>query len=314
MMEDDKRYFLPVILGPTASGKTELSLKIAEKFNAEIISADSMQIYKDMNIGTAKVSTEIQNNIPHHMLDIVTPDREFSVADYQKKVDKLIPDIYRRKKIPLMVGGTGLYIKAVTEGFLLPEMDSNEKLKRKLRKLAKEKGNKFVHNKLAKIDPRLAEKLHPNDLRRVIRGIEIFVQTGKTKTFYTNKQKSPRYRILKIGLYREREELYRRINRRVDKMIEKGLIEEVKYLCNNYNLSKTARQALGYKEIISYLEGEIDPGEAVRIIKRDTRHYAKKQFTWFKRDKSINWFNLSQMEVVEVNEECISLIKNKLNN
>ncbi len=310
MKNNEVKYFLPIILGPTAAGKTELSIKLAKKFDAEIISADSMQVYKDMDIGTAKVTVDIQNTIPHHMIDILTPDGDFSVADYQKKVDKLIPNIYSRNKLPLLVGGTGLYIKALIEGFLLPEMDNDPDLRKKLRKQAREKGNKYVHNKLAKIDPQLAKKLHPNDLRRVIRGIEIYKQTAKTKTYFIEKQSQnpDRYKALKIGLYREREELYQRINKRVDNMIEQGLVREVKNLLANYELSKTAKQALGYKEIIAYLDGQFDLEEALRRIKRDTRHFAKKQLTWFKRDDSINWFNLSSLTEETVYKDCMKLI------
>ena len=310
MKNNEVKYFLPIILGPTAAGKTELSIKLAREFDAEIISADSMQVYKDMDIGTAKVTVDIQNTIPHHMIDILTPDGDFSVADYQKKVDKLIPNIYSRNKLPLLVGGTGLYIKALIEGFLLPEMDNDPDLRKKLRKQAREKGNKYVHNKLAKIDPQLAKKLHPNDLRRVIRGIEIYKQTGKTKTYFIEKQSQnpDRYKALKIGLYREREELYQRINKRVDNMIEQGLVREVKNLLANYELSKTAKQALGYKEIIAYLDGQFDLEEALRRIKRDTRHFAKKQLTWFKRDDSINWFNLSSLTEETVYKDCMKLI------
>ncbi len=314
VINNKNSLFLPVILGPTATGKTKLSLAIADNFATEIISADSMQVYKDMDIGTAKASKEIQNKVPHHMIDIITPDEEFSIASYQQKVDKLIPDIYAHNKIPLLVGGTGLYINAVIEGFLLPEMDNNQKLRKKLRQQAKDKGNEYVHKKLAEIDPELAQKLHPNDLRRVIRGIEIYEQTGNTKTYYIQKQKKrpAKYRAFKIGLYRDRENLYERINSRVEKMIDKGLVLEVKYLLANYDLSKTARQALGYKEIINYINNKYNLDEAIRIIKRDTRHLAKKQFTWFNRDKSIIWFNLSQMKQDDVIQDCIKLIRKNI--
>lgn len=307
------RYPLIIILGPTAVGKTELSLELAEKINAEIISADSMQIYKEMNIGTAKVSEKIRNKIPHHMIDIINPDENFSVADYQEYVDNLIPKIINKNKIPLMVGGTGLYINAVVEGFMLPEMEPDYDLRNELRQKAKKHGNLYVHNILKDIDPPLAEKLHPNDLRRVIRGIEIYKLTGKTKSYYKNKQdnKEDRYKTLKVGLKREREELYDRINIRVEKMIEEGLIDEVKRIEKKYNLSKTSHQALGYKEILSYLNDEYDLEEAKRIIKRDSRHYAKKQLSFFKRDEKINWFNLSNLDKSKILNDIFKLINDK---
>ena len=309
-MSKQENYPLLVLLGPTAVGKTKLSLAIAREINAEIISADSMQIYCKMNIGTAKVSPEIQKEISHHMIDIISPEENFSVAAYQKAVDKLIPRICNQQKIPLIVGGTGLYIKAVTKGFLLPPMKKNKALRNKLGKKANQEGKKAVHKKLQQIDPELAQKLHPNDLRRVIRGIEIYHQTGKTRTYYQKKQKQQpdRYHFLKIGLKRSRQELYQRINRRAQEMINQGLISEVKKLINEYQLSPTALQALGYKEIFGYIEGKYDKKKALRLIQRNTRHYAKKQLTWFKRDRDIHWFNLSKMEYSKVREEIITLV------
>lgn len=306
---------LLVILGPTATGKTELSLHVAKKINGEIISADSMQIYRDMDIGTAKVKQEIRNEIPHHMIDIISPEEEFSVAEYQEMVDELISSIHKQNKFPIMVGGTGLYIKAVIEGFLLPDMEKDPGLRKKLRTEASKYGNKHVHNKLKEVDPPLAEKLHPNDLRRVIRGIEICHQTGKTKTEYIREQKNKpdRYNALKIGLTRNRNKLYERINKRVDIMLKKGLITEVENLQKKYKLSKTARQALGYKEIISYLNGKIDKKEAINEIKQGTRHLAKKQLTWFKRDERINWINLSQTSIKEAQNNLLSLYREYFN-
>ena len=310
--DSETGYPLLIILGPTAVGKTELSIRIARKINAEIISADSMQIYKDMDIGTAKASTEIREEIPHHLINEISPEKKFSVAEFQARVDQLIPKIIDRGNWPMMVGGTGLYINAVVDGFMLPEMEPDKELRSKLQKEAKEKGNEYVHDKLKEIDPDLAEKLHPNDLRRVIRGIEIYQKTGKTKTYYRKKQEKrpPRYNALKIGLTRKREELYQRINKRVDLMMEDGLLDEVKELLANYNPGKTARQALGYKELIKYLDREIELKEAIRLIKRDTRHLAKKQLTFFRRDDEINWFNLSECKKELVYQDVINNIEN----
>ncbi len=313
-MIKNKKYPLIILLGPTAVGKTSLSLDIAEEINAEIISADSMQIYKDMDIGTDKIKEEYRKIIKHHMIDIITPENQFSVADYQKKVDKIIPKIVGRGKIPLMVGGTGLYINAIVEGFTLPQMEKNNELRKKLKREAEVYGNKYIHEKLNSIDPDLAQKLHPNDLRRVIRGIEIYEQTGKTKTYFEKKQEQrpPRYNYLKIGLKRSRQSLYERINLRVEQMIKKGLIKETKMLRKKYDLSKTALQALGYKEIINFLDNNYDKDEAIRLIKRNTRHLAKKQLTWFKRDEDINWFNLSDNNNT-VYKEILELIESELN-
>ncbi len=306
------RYPLLVVLGPTAVGKTELSLKIAKHINGEIISADSMQIYRKMDIGTAKASESDRKQVRHHLIDIVDPDQDFSVADYQKRVDDLIPKIVKKGKIPILVGGTGLYIKAIIQGFLFPEMETNMELRSKLEKEAEKYGNEYVHNKLEEIDIELANKLHPNDLRRVIRGIEVYKETGNTITYYKKKQEATpmRYNALKIGLTREREMLYERINQRINIMIENGLINEVKNLLDNgYDIRMTALQGLGYKEIIRYINNEYSYDEAVRILKRDTRHFAKRQITWFKRDNDINWFNLSQKNAEQAFKEIVDLIE-----
>lgn len=310
---DTKYDKVLAIVGPTAAGKTELSLKVAEKFNGEIISADSMQIYQNMDIGTAKATKEIQQDIKHHQLDIITPEEDYSVADYQKDVDPIIVNIFENNKLPMLVGGTGLYINAVLEGFMLPNMEINQNLRDKLHKQAEEKGTQYVHDKLKDIDPKLADKLHPNDIRRVIRGIEIYKQTGHTKTYYKKKQKErpPRYESIKIGLTRNRQELYDRINKRVDQMIEQGLVNEAKYIYDNYDLKEnsTASQAIGYKEIFSYFNNEYSLKEAIRLIKRNSRHYAKRQLTFFKRDKSIKWFNLSDIN----NNELFKKVYDYLN-
>ncbi|MFW6015345.1 MAG: tRNA (adenosine(37)-N6)-dimethylallyltransferase MiaA [bacterium] len=312
-----ERYPLLVILGPTAVGKTELSVKLAKNLNGEIISADSMQIYRKMDIGTAKVSNDVQKEIKHHMIDIINPDKKYSVAEYKSKVDKIIPEIYDKGKLPIMVGGTGLYIKAVVRGFLFPKMKSNQKLRKNLEDKAKKEGNQAVHDLLAEVDPSLAEKLHPNDLRRVIRGIEVYRETGKTITYFKKKQKEKqdRYNTLKIGLTRNREELYARVNKRVDIMIEEGLINEVNDLKDNgYDLSSTALQGLGYKEIIDYLEGKYDKKEAIRVLKRNTRHFAKRQFTWFKRDDTINWYNLSKLNYRQAYNDILEKVNKFIEN
>lgn len=305
------KYPLLIITGPTAVGKTELSLKIAEELLGEIISADSMQIYRYMDIGTAKASAEERKRVRHHMIDIINPDETYSVADYQQEADRLIREICARGSLPIMVGGTGLYIRAVIQGFLFPEMETNHQLRAELTEMARKYGNEYLHQKLAEIDPEHARKIHPNDMRRIIRAIEIFQETGHNMTYYLEKQKytPPRYNTLKIGLIREREELYDRINKRVDLMIKKGLVEEVKNIIKaGFNMSATALQGLGYKEIIGYLKGDYPLEEAIRILKKNTRNYAKKQITWFNREKDLHWFNLTGKSDIKVYQEIMALI------
>jgi len=305
------KYPLLVITGPTAVGKTELSLKLAEELHGEIISADSMQIYRYMDIGTAKATAEERKRIKHYMIDIINPDETYSLADYQKEADRLIREISARGYLPIMVGGTGLYIRAVVQGFLLPEMEVNHQLRAELREMASKHGNEYLHQKLAEIDPEHARKMHPNDLRRIIRAIEIFEETGRNMSYYLEKQKNtpPRYNTLKIGLNRNREELYERVNQRVDLMIKEGLVDEIKNIIKaGYNISTTALQGLGYKEIIGYLNGEYSLEEAINLLKKNTRNYAKRQITWFKREKDLHWFNLTGKSESKVYQEIMALI------
>lgn len=302
---------LIVLTGATAVGKTELSLDLAKKINGEIISADSMQIYKKMDIGTAKAAKNERNFVNHHLIDIAEPEEDYSVSRFQKDADKAIKKIKEKGKIPLLVGGTHLYIKAVLEGFMLPDIKPDFKLRKKLEKMAEYKGTEEVHAILAKKDPESAEKLHPNDIRRVIRAIEIFEQTGKTKSQFKKEQEErpPRYTAYKFALIRSRENLYQRINKRVDMMMDNGLLEEVKFLINNYNLSDTARQALGYKEIISYLEAKISLEEAVEQIKKRSRHFAKRQLTWLRKEEGLIVFDIENEDRDIILEEMIAIIK-----
>lgn len=304
-------YPLLVIVGPTAVGKTDFSLAMSQKIRGEIISADSMQIYQHMSIGTAKPSREEMKLVPHHMIDCVQPDEEFTVADFQNQVENLIPRICRRKSLPMLVGGTGLYVQAVLEGFIFPQMITDWDYRHQLHELAKKEGNHVVHERLEKIDPELAAKLHPNDLRRVIRGLEVYQQTGKTPTYFHERAASqpPRYKTIKLGLTRNRAELYQRINQRVEMMINEGLVGEVRALLQDgYTSDLTSMQGLGYKEIVGYLEGEYDLAEAIYLLKRNTRHFAKRQITWFKRDSEIVWLNLDQLSIGEMLEKAIKII------
>ncbi|MFW6001114.1 MAG: tRNA (adenosine(37)-N6)-dimethylallyltransferase MiaA [Halanaerobium sp.] len=302
---------LIVLTGPTAVGKTELSLELAEKISGEIISADSMQIYQEMDIGTAKASARERKLVNHHLLDIVEPDKDYSVSRFQEDADKLIKKIKKRGKIPLLVGGTHLYIKAVLEGFMLPEIEPDYELRQNLEQVAEEEGTQAVHAVLAEKDPQTAEKLHPNDIRRVIRAVEIYEQSGKTKSQFKKEQEErpPRYSAYKFALIRSRENLYQRINKRVDLMMDNGLLKEVKYLLNNYNLSDTARQALGYKEIISHLNGEITLEAAVEKIKKRSRNFAKRQLTWLRKEEGLIVFDIEKESKNSILAEMTAIIK-----
>jgi len=303
---------LVVLTGPTAVGKTELSLELAQKIDAEIISADSMQIYKKMDIGTAKASEAEREIVEHHLINFLSPEADYSVSQFQDDCDQLITEIKSRAKTPMLVGGTHLYLRAVLEGFMLPEIEPDYKLRQKLEDLAEAQGTEAVHDILAKKDVITAEKLHPNDLRRVIRAIEIYEQTGKTKSHYKKKQqqRTPRFSAYKFALIRSREDLYQRINQRVDLMIESGLLEEVKFLLNKYeNLSDTAHQALGYKELISHLNGEIGLEEAVYEIKKRSRHFAKRQLTWLRKEEDLIVFNIEEENKDDILNKMLKLIK-----
>ncbi|MFN2340340.1 MAG: tRNA (adenosine(37)-N6)-dimethylallyltransferase MiaA [Halanaerobium sp.] len=307
---------LIVLTGPTAVGKTELSLELAQKIDAEIISADSMQIYQQMDIGTAKASKTERELVDHYLIDFLTPEADYSVSRFQDDCDQTIAEIKARNKKPMLVGGTHLYLRAVLEGFMLPEIEPDYELRQKLEELADVQGTEAVHAILAKKDEVTAEKLHPNDLRRVIRAIEIYEQTGKTKSFYKKQQlaRPPRYTAYKFALIRSRENLYQRINQRVDLMLENGLLEEVKYLLNNYdNLSDTAQQALGYKELISYLEGDFSLEEAVYEIKKRSRHFAKRQLTWLRKEDDLIVFNIENENKDDILNTMLKLIKGEKN-
>ncbi|MBH8598333.1 tRNA (adenosine(37)-N6)-dimethylallyltransferase MiaA [Thermoactinomyces sp. CICC 10523] len=297
---------LLVIVGPTAVGKTDLSLTLAKMFDGEIISGDSMQVYKGMDIGTAKASPEEQRAAPHHMIDLIDPDVPFSVQEFQKLARQKIAEIHARGHLPMLVGGTGLYIEAVTHDYELPHVPENPDLREELRNLAESKGNEYLHSRLGEVDPDAAAKLHPNDLRRIIRALEVYEVTGKPFSSLKGKGTSP-FDALWIGLTMPRELLYERINRRVDQMIEAGLVEEVKRLKERgYHLGLTSMQAIGYKEIISYLNGDITLAEAVDSIKKGTRKYAKRQLSWFRRLKEIHWFDVTEPQCLREIQQLVA--------
>lgn len=312
----DKKL-LVAIVGPTAVGKTEISIELALKLEGEIISADSMQIYKYMDIGTAKPTIEERKGVPHHMIDIIYPDEEFSVAEFKALAEKCIADIHSRGKLPILTGGTGLYVNAVCYGYTFSSFDKDESLRRQLKIEAEKYGKEYLYNKLKQIDPKAAEKIHPNNLRRVIRALEVYIKTGVPFSHFeelTKKRGSP-YELLIFGLTRPREELYERINKRVQKMIENGWVDEVKKLLEmGYTKELNSMQALGYRQIIDYLEGRITLQQAINLICRDTRRYAKRQYTWFRKDKNIIWFDVSKEGKEKIIENIIKSIEGKSKN
>lgn len=280
------------ITGPTASGKTELSIALAQRLHTEIISSDSMQIYCGMDIGTAKPTDAEQAAVPHHMIDIVQPNEPFSVARYVELADDCAQALLAQGKIPIVVGGTGLYLDALIEGSAFPGDETDHSVREKYQEMARTQGNEAVHARLAAVDPVAAERLHPNNLKRVIRALEVFEQTGMTLDAFNqqNKRPEPKYQAVKIGLRpSDREVLYDRINRRVDQMLEKGLLAETERLFRSGLLVGTAAQAIGYKELADYFSGNGTLEQCVEVLKRRTRNYAKRQMTWLARDPEIYW-------------------------
>ena len=283
-----------VIVGPTASGKTALSIELAKKINGEIISCDSMQIYKDLNIGSAKPTIEEMQGIKHYLIDEVEPTQRFSVAEYKKRAEKAIEEIIKKGKIPIVVGGTGLYANSLIYGIEYNEIEYDEKYRNELMKLAQtEEGLESLFEKAQKIDPKAMEKISKNDKKRIVRILEIYNSTGKTKTEQEkeSRKKEVKYDYKVFALNMERSVLYERINKRVDIMLEQGLIEEVKNILKKYNEFPTAMQAIGYKEIVEYFNGDLTKQEAIEKIKQESRRYAKRQITWFKKIENVKWLD-----------------------
>jgi tRNA dimethylallyltransferase len=293
---------LIIILGPTGVGKTGFAIKLAQIFNGEIVGADSMQIYKYMDIGTAKPEPAETALVPHHLIDFLDPAEEFDAGKYIKEADKAIKKIVSLNKIPIVAGGTGLYIKALQNGLFRSEPISKPILAMLEQELEK-KGAQTLYQQLQECDPIAAEKIHPNDSFRIIRALEIFIRSGQRISDYQKKHKfgELRYESLKIGLYMDREELYERINKRVDLMISRGLLDEVLFLVEKgYLFRLKAMQSIGYKHMAMYIKKEKDFDEAVRLLKRDSRRYAKRQFTWFGKDPDIIW--LKPWEIPEAEQ------------
>lgn len=283
-----------IIAGPTAVGKTDISIKIAKRLNGEIISADSMQIYKYMDIGSAKVTEEEMQGVPHHLIDIVKPEETFNVSQYKKMAKETIDNIYERKRLSMLVGGTGLYINSLIYNYDFTEASVDEEYREYLKKLSEANGKEYVHNLLKDVDLDSYNRLFPNDLKRVIRALEVFKLTGKNISQF-NKENDiydiP-YNVYYFVLTMDREKLYDRINRRVDIMLQNGLIDEVEKLkAMGYTADMQSMKGIGYKEILYYLDGKISLEEAIYLIKKGSRNYAKRQLTWFRKDTRVKWIN-----------------------
>ncbi|HSW54778.1 MAG TPA: tRNA (adenosine(37)-N6)-dimethylallyltransferase MiaA [Ignavibacteriaceae bacterium] len=308
---DQKRII--VIVGPTCSGKTNLSLKLSQLIATEIISADSRQIYKYLNIGTAKPSEHQLEIVPHHLIDILDPSENYDVSLFEKDAEQIIEGIFKKDKIPIVVGGSGLYIKALIDG-IFDSSENDEEYRKELLQKRKEFGNEFLYEELKKVDPVSAEKMLPQNWKRVIRALEIFRTTGEPIWKHHQKQSSSKeknYTFKQFGLNWERALLYENINRRVDWMIEYGLIDEVKNILEmGYDKNLNSLNTVGYKEIIQHLKGEISLERAIELIKRNTRHYAKRQNTWFRKDERIHWFDVKVLADLNcIAEEILRGIK-----
>ena len=287
---------LIILAGPTAVGKTDLSVRLAKQIYASVISADSMQVYRHMDIGSAKITPEEMDGVPHYLVDVLEPEEEFSVVRFQQMAKEAAEEIYARGQIPLVVGGTGFYVQALLYDIDFTENDGDDSFRRELEQTAKEQGSEYLHDLLKERDPKAAEQIHPNNVKRVIRALEFYQQTGKRISEHNEEErgKESPYEFAYFVLTDERSRLYERIDRRVDLMMEQGLLEEVRELKERgVRRDSTAMQGLGYKELYAYLDGAYDLEEAVRVIKRDTRHFAKRQLTWFKRERDVIWADRS---------------------
>lgn len=296
---------LLVLTGPTAVGKTKLSISLAKAINGEIISADSMQVYRHMDIGSAKIRKEEMEGVPHYLVDVLEPEEEFHIVKFQQMAKEAMKEIYSRNKIPILVGGTGFYIQSVTKDIDFTEAEQETAYRQELEALALEKGSAFLHEKLKEVDPQSAEEIHENNVKRVIRALEFYEQNGFPISQHNaeQKQRQSPYQLAYFVLNAPRPLLYERIDRRVDEMIQEGLVKEVQTLKERgCHRGMVSMQGLGYKEILDYLEGNCSLEEAVRILKRDTRHFAKRQITWFKREEDVTWVNKDDFDY---NEEKI---------
>lgn len=289
-----------VICGPTASGKTALSIELAKKIDGEIISSDSMQIYKDMDIGTAKPTKGEMKGITHYMLDFVEPDKRYSVADFKRDAEKAIEEILAKGKVPIVVGGTGLYVDSLIYGIEYQDIKFDKNYREELEKRVADEGLETLYNEAKKIDPQAVEKISSNDQKRILRVLEIYKATGKTKTEQEaeSRKNGVKYDYKVFAINMDREKLYERVNKRVDIMIEQGLIQEVENLLKKYKEFPTAMQGLGYKEVVEYLQGNTSKEDMIEKIKMETRRYAKRQMTWFKKNKQTIWIEPQDLQKI----------------
>lgn len=296
------------IVGPTAVGKTALSLALAKKYNGEIISGDSMQVYRGMDIGTAKATAEERAELPHHLIDICEPSEAFTVSIFQDLAGKAIADIHARGKLPIVVGGTGLYVESLCYQFGFAEGEPNTAVRDALQARIDQEGTESLHRELEAIDPDAAAKIHANDARRIIRALEVWQTTGTLFSAGSTRKESP-YHPIWIGLTMDRAKLYERIELRIDQMLEQGLVNEVKQLIQTHpNQLPTALQAIGYKELVRWLQGEYTYERAVELLKRDTRHFAKRQLSWFRRMTEIHWVDCTNLSNFNIQFEAINAI------
>nr|WP_170294511.1 tRNA (adenosine(37)-N6)-dimethylallyltransferase MiaA [Heliomicrobium gestii] len=310
-------HLLPLVLivGPTAVGKSDAGIALAQRFNGEIISGDSMQVYRGMDIGTAKLKPEERGGIIHHMIDILDPDQPFSVADFQRRVTALIADIVGRGRLPILVGGTGLYVRSIIDHYAFTDEATDLELRQRLEEEAASFGLEVLHNRLTEVDPAAARRIHVNDRKRIIRALEVYHLTGRRQSdfHYADAIQQPKYRLAPIALTMERQELYRRIDLRAQIMIESGLVEEVKGLLKRgFPPTLPSMQAIGYKEIVGYLQGEYDLTQALYLLQRNTRHFAKRQYTWFRRDSRLIWFAADAIEREKLLEGMCNAVRNAL--
>ena len=294
-----KKKEMLILTGPTAVGKTKLSIELAKAVGGEIISADSVQVYKKMDIGSAKITPDEMDGVPHHLVDVLEPTEDFNIVLFQQLAKKSMGEIYSKGRIPILVGGTGFYIQAITRDIDFTQSEQDDSYRKELEALAAEKGSSFLHDMLASVDPKSAEDIHENNVKRVIRALEFYKQNGTRISEHNEEQKehvSP-YNLAYFVLNAPRPLLYERIDARVDEMLKNGLVEEVKNLhrmgCHREMVSM---QGLGYKEILSWLGGEYPYEEAIRILKRDTRHFAKRQLTWFRREGEVTWVDKDKFD------------------
>ena len=311
-METEKKPLI-ILTGPTAVGKTDLSIALAKAVNGAVISADSMQVYRYMDIGSAKISQKEMQGVPHYLVDEFMPDEEFNVVKFQEYAKRYLKEIYEKGQIPILVGGTGFYIQAVLYDIDFTSEREDTAYREQLEQLAKEHGAEYLHQMLEKVDAASAKAIHPNNVKRVIRALEFYEKTGRTISSHNEqeREKESPYNAAYFVLNDDRENLYRRIDLRVDQMIEEGLVAEVKALkARGYDRSMVSMQGLGYKEILDYLDGACTLEDAIYKIKRDTRHFAKRQITWFKREKHVTWinkkdYNYDEDKILEVMLESI---------